>query len=263
MAAKKKNGKNAGDAGSEKSRKVLIFCLLLALTLAFAVGVIWFCVRIPGALKNRNPRFTLRRVEVKSSGYWQGKDQELCSILHLNPGGDNLFAVDPAELRKRVLERMPNVDGCEIGLVLPDTLVVNLTERIPRAVLSSANGTVVVDAEGKFFKRKLSSAADRPLPVLHKFSRKRGMSEQCLPALKLLMTTIRDYPDIKIESIAVGDPDSLEVKMVYRDYIPCVALFAVREDYHEQINALQSAILSGEVRPKYDLRFKNQVVMPR
>lgn len=61
--------------------------------------------------------------------------------------GQNLLALDLAELRSAV-ETLPAVRQASIRRVLPDGLVVSVEPRRPRALLSTAAGTWVVDSDG-------------------------------------------------------------------------------------------------------------------
>ena len=221
--------------------------------------------RLPGSLTARNPRFTLKRIKVSSSGYWQGRDRELARRINVTAGTDNLFALDAGAIRRRVLG-IQNVDSCEVLLVLPDTLELNLTERVPRAVLFASGGNTVVDEFGFQFKRGESSAAKHRLPVIYGFRAGVEMTRQMAPALALIMTTIRDYPDISVEAVSVSSPYRMTVRLTYRGQ-RCTAIFPLRQDYRFLLNTLQSSILkiapTGVVGRTFDLQYSGRVVMPR
>ena len=57
--------KGADQAAPKRGRRLLLFFLMLAVVLGFACGIIWLVIQIPGTLTSRNPRFQLRRIEVK------------------------------------------------------------------------------------------------------------------------------------------------------------------------------------------------------
>ena len=269
MAVRKNSRSSAAGKGGEstapnRGRRVLLFLLMLAAVLAFAGGIVWLVLQLPGEFTVRNPRLQLRRVEVKSEGYWHGRERELelarLAGLELN-GDGNLFALSPDAIRKRLLS-IQNIESCEVHIVLPDTVVLDIIERVPRAVLDSEKGLVVVDEHGNFFSRRQSSAARSRLPVI------RGCvganREQALPALELLMTTIRDYPHIRIEWLSVARPGELTAQLIYREHERFTVVFPIREDYHAALNVLQSAILkngtsTGSGR-RIDLRFRGQAV---
>ena len=263
----RKNGKSGAkngvdSAAPKRGRRVLLFLLMLAVVLGFACGIIWLVIQIPGTLTSRNPRFQLRRIEVKSAGYWHGREreQELARLVGVDAEGCNLFALDPRGIRER-LQKLENIESCNVRIVLPDTLVLDITERVPRAVLDSENGLVAVDEHGNFFSRRQSTAARSRLPVI--LGCVGANREQVLPALALLMTTIKDYPDIRIERISVARPEELTVQLVYREHERFVVIFPIAEDYHATLNVLQSAILkngtSADSGRKIDLRVREKV----
>lgn len=273
MAIRKNSGNGSGGgrraaspvSGLGRGKRMALFCLLLLLALALVAGMVLLLLRLPGSLTARNPRFTLKRIKVSSSGYWQGRDRELARRINVTAGTDNLFALDAGAIRRRVLG-IQNVDSCEVLLVLPDTLELNLTERVPRAVLFASGGNTVVDEFGFQFKRGESSAAKHRLPVIYGFRAGVEMTRQMAPALALIMTTIRDYPDISVEAVSVSSPYRMTVRLTYRGQ-RCTAIFPLRQDYRFLLNTLQSSILkiapTGVVGRTFDLQYSGRVVMPR
>lgn len=272
MAIRKDSGRRAGNRNNSKknaapqrgrSRRFIIFVLLLILLLFLIGGFICLLVKLPEVLMTGNPRFTIKRIEVTSSGYWQGKDKELASRAGIAINS-NIFTVDPGKLRRRILG-IQNVDSCDVLRVLPDTLVLNLTERVPRAQLFSYRSNIVVDEYGKQFKRSESSAGSRRLPIIYGL-RAANVSEQLSPALALIMTTIKDYPDISVEAISVSNPNRLTVTLLYRGRERCAAIFPIRKDYRFLLNTLQSSILKaipGNIGRKiFDLQYSGRVVIP-
>ena len=253
MAIRKNSGNGSGGgrraaspvSGLGRGKRMALFCLLLLLALALVAGMVLLLLRLPGSLTARNPRFTLKRIKVSSSGYWQGRDRELA---------------------RRISVGIQNVDSCEVLLVLPDTLELNLTERVPRAVLFASGGNTVVDEFGFQFKRGESSAAKHRLPVIYGFRAGVEMTRQMAPALALIMTTIRDYPDISVEAVSVSSPYRMTVRLTYRGQ-RCTAIFPLRQDYRFLLNTLQSSILkiapTGVVGRTFDLQYSGRVVMPR
>lgn len=273
MAIRKDSGAKSGnkkksraaDPGGEssRSRRGVLFLFFLVLLLGLITGFIFLLMRVPEILMTRNPRFTIRRIEVASSGYWQGKDRELASRIGI-AAESNIFAVDPGKLRRRILG-IQNVDSCEVLRVLPDTLVFNLTERVPRAQLFSFRSNIVVDEYGKQFKRSESSAGKRRLPLIYGI-RAADVSKQLAPALALIMTTIKDYPDISVETVSVADPNRLQVTLLYRERERCTVLFPIRKDYRFLLNTLQSSILKvvpgNSGKRVFDLQYSGRVVIP-
>lgn len=259
-SARSSGGRNSGaDAPASRGRGLIFFLALLFL-IAVAVGFALLLWRIPEYLMLRNRRFVLRRVEVHSTGYWQGRGQELASRIGIAPG-DPLFAIRVGDVRRK-LKDLQNIEDAEAQLVLPDMLVVKLTERVPRAVVEG--GVLVIDEHGQQFKRSESTAAGQKLPVITGM-RVGNVKEQFKPALALIMAVIRGCKDIVIEEISVRNPHFLEARVTYRNHRTFRVKFPVdAEDYEYLLLVLQNAILRaagrGDDPAVIDLRYKGQAV---
>ena len=100
-------------------------CVLFIL-MGTAAALVAGLVVLRRVLFTSNPRFLLREVSVQSEGYWRDRSPALASRLGIHLG-DNLFSIDPGELRRR-LAAIPNVEHCEVTRILPDTLHLKLLE---------------------------------------------------------------------------------------------------------------------------------------
>lgn len=94
-----------------------------------------------------NPRFTLRFIDVRVNGQLRLADV----ILKLQKRGvkvehTNLFAID-LKAQRAALCSYVMVAGADLRLKLPDTLVVEVTERVPVARLMGRSGRFI-DADG-------------------------------------------------------------------------------------------------------------------
>ncbi|MDR0933458.1 MAG: FtsQ-type POTRA domain-containing protein [Victivallales bacterium] len=247
-------------------RALLVLFVLMALTWALVYGFIV----LRRVLFTENPRFQMRDISVQTAGYWQNRAAVLAYRLgiHLN---DNLFAMDLGQLRRR-LEKIPNVETCEITRILPDTLHVRIVERIPRAILSNPGGRFVVDQYGVVIPRR-ESMTNRltQLPVIFGF-RNRTVTpgqkfEELDQVLELIMQTTLNFPDIKIIAVNMSNhPAKTEVTMRFRDQKLCRALFpAKNRNTATLLTALQSAILHaerrGDTRGTFDLSFDSNVIV--
>ena len=100
-----------------------------------------------------NPAFAIQRVEVQTDGVIA--PEQLRRWTGVKPGA-NLIALDLAAV-KRNLELVPAIDSVSIERVLPRTLKIRVTERVPVAQVNvpradGANGIIVsvfqLDADG-------------------------------------------------------------------------------------------------------------------
>ena len=273
MAAPKNNmdkkapAKNVAGVRSDREklfRALLVLFILIAAATALVFGVFWARQQ----LFNRNDRFKLREVVVKSGGYWQDKAPLLSSRLGIRPGM-NLFSLKPAEIRRQLMAT-PSVGNCEVVRILPDTLHLRVIERIPRAVLGNPRARWVVDETGMVIPRLESMSVSLPLPVILGMRLEdieAGMKLDALnPALELIMLTVRNFPDISIVAINVRNPEKLEFFMRYRNQKSCkVIIPAHNRNFAFLLSTLQSAIIHaerrGDTRGTFDLSFDGNVII--
>lgn len=255
-----KETKNAGskaETGSNHSVRKFFITLLILLIIAFCVLIVWLLCIIPGKLMYENPRFKLKHVDVRSTGYWHGKGDVLVSRLGSEVvSGMNIFRLNVGNIRKKLLE-VPNVEDAEVQVVLPDMLVCNIRERIPRAEFGRG---AVIDEHGVIFRRSESSAANRTLPRLIINNPDKKLQKE---AISLIMTATRECQNIIIDSIKIDSPYHFEVNLqtMYRGDQRWRVLFPIgSESYSILFNKLQNAILHTYLKRDnpigFDLRFK-------
>ena len=260
--------KNAANVRSD-SDKLLRALIALFLLMAVAAALIFGLIALNRVFFTSNPRFLLREVSVQSEGYWRDRASALSSRLGIHLG-DNLFTIDPGELRRR-LAAIPNVEHCEVTRVLPDTLHLRIVERIPRAILSSPGGRFVVDENAVVIPRRESMADSLPqLPVIFGFQSRTiepGQKlEELAPALELIMQATLNFPDIRIMAVDMRKPGKTTISMRFRDQKVCRAMIPTKDrDVNMLLTALQSAILHaerrGDTRGIFDLSFDGNVII--
>lgn len=265
--AKKVPARNIANVRSDREK--FLRALFVLLLLLGAAGIAFF--GFFGArrfLFSGNDRFRLREIEVRSGGYWQDKAPQLAARIGVHPG-ENLFRIDPGELRRRLLA-IPGIEESEVQRILPDTLHLRVIERVPRAVLGNPRSEWVVDETGAVIPRLESMSASVPLPVILGISTsgvKAGMVLETLrPALELIMLTVRSFPDISIIAVNVRNPERLEFFMRFRGQKSCKVILPVRhQNFTYLLSALQSAIIyaerQGDTRGTFDLSFGRNVII--
>lgn len=274
-------------------RNRLPWALLLFVLAAAAVAAVWLGVwGLEALLFSRNDRFRLRNIEVQSGGYWKDREPQLSERLGIRPGM-NLFSpeLDPGKLRLR-LTRIPSVESGEVIRVLPDTLRIRVVERIPRVVLYNPRSGWVIDENLAVIPQMESMSVSMPLPVICDFKPKEklvagalwqdpvtGPKEPELAcAVELVMTVVRNYPDIAVRAVSLGNPKTLKFVMRYRDRKNCIVLLPlpVKEDPRRKVeefrsslesllDALQSAVIraerTGNTRSTFDLTSRDRVTL--
>jgi cell division protein FtsQ len=139
-------------------RLVLLACL--------GVGIGFGAYQVARFLRT-SPALAVRSIEVR------GADRtEVSEILRAGrlEEGMNIFAVHADVLRRRI-EGLPWVRRVEAHRVIPDTVVVQLQEHIPAAVIN-LDGLYYVNLSGEVFKR-VQKREGIDLPILTGITRKR------------------------------------------------------------------------------------------
>ena len=215
-----------------------------------------------------NKRFILRQMEVQSSGYWNGRCGELAQLLGIRVGSDNLFALDLAELRARVLA-LPGVDRCEVTRTLPDSLRFRIIERIPRARISR-HPDFLLDAEARVLERQRTMEFSQPLPLITGLPagvrpEAGKICPEAVPAVALLMQTVRNFPDLEIIAIDVSDPEKLVFFLTYEHQKPRrVTMPSAPGNQEYLLQYLRTVVISDEQNNReprpLDMRFDGKVI---
>lgn len=159
LRANARLGEARPDAGGRLARW-LGWLVLGMLALGPTGYGIW---KIGEALFWDNPRYTLRHLVIKAEGPMLSEQhvREYTGIKE----GQNLFDLNLVRRREIFLQRQPNVATMSLTRQLPDTLVIELTERVAIARLSRFQSWGV-DREGKVF---IVGPGTRDLPVIAGF----------------------------------------------------------------------------------------------
>lgn len=241
----------------------------LAVFIASVILFFWFTTR---ALFSKNRHFTLQNVKVASVGWWDKQSRRVSGILKIEPGSTNLFDIDLKDLRK-ILEREPSIEKVTAARTLPDTLKINIIERIPRAFLGSRGINFVVDANGIVMDKNTCVPLSPKMPVIKNFKVPKGQKltpgleiTALKPALNLVMITRTDYPEFKIDQIGVGDHDEIFVRLMYGINDPRIYnVIMPANDLKSNLNILKSAILKAikeqDPRTTMNLCYRGQVLL--
>lgn len=240
---------------------VLLCLALLGLGIYFAGN--WFFYQ--------NRHFTFRIFDLRENGpgYWGNKHTLLAKRIGLNINQDNLWKIDPARLRAKVL-KIPSISSCEVRRILPDTLQVTISERIPRAAIENPSSPRVLAADGTVLNRYESLAMPGALPVITGFGMTKAPAagSKCPAAdnaLKLLNECLRNYPDITIIYVNIAQKDRMECFLRYRNRRTYRAILPADGRFDYLLSALQSTIIdvlkNNDPRSTFDLSYRGQVVI--
>lgn len=197
---------------------------VILLSLFFLVAASVFSFRyIYEKMFSDNPRFKIRNIIVKSSGYWNNRSAEVMEILHLKKSYTNLFSLNLSELRRKLEDRKgEGIAFAEVSRELPDTLKIEIVERIPQAVLYNKKSGMVVDKNGVIMESKCFKDVIDSLPVItgFKLNEKKDSSNSygrtltnVKPALIFISILNENYSDMEIRVVNLYLPNKLLVFM--------------------------------------------------
>lgn len=275
VSAKSKSVSNTKSAAvrqeKRKFRRGLVLLILLLVLLCAAVASLFW---IKHLMFEKNRNFTLKVVEVANRGYW-GKNAEtrkrLLNLLKLEPNKDNLFELDVRDIRKRLLG-VPNIADAQVQVVLPDTLKLELEERLPRAFLGRSGSNLVADGNGMVMQSSECFGVHPQLPVivgLRSNAIKPGVQLADLREALSLIMSVQYYRNFRVELVSIGHENELLVLMQYirnKQQLRYQVTFP-HGNYRDLLDILQSAIADAlrhnDNRSKVNLTFDGAVVMSK
>ncbi|OVE73841.1 hypothetical protein BVX94_02680 [bacterium B17] len=219
-SSEKKRGKtrrklkvSARSGGRKKSARSSVIAVIITIVviLSATAVLVWLGLDIAGGmLFADNERFTIKTLVIKNGGptvreFITGKKQI--------SEGVNMFSFDIMDVRDEFLSRAPNYRSMEISRHLPDTLIVEVFERVP--VVRVGSRSLVADREGYTF---VSRSAPPTLPYLRKYdgpvrpgAQVTGMATA---ALELLEACDDPRMGIDIKIIEVDKSEYMNVDLV-------------------------------------------------
>ena len=243
------------------------------IVLAFIFLFLWFSYR---SLFNQNAHFIIKRVIVRSGGWWNKKSKKVENLLAIKPGLTNIFAVDLALKRKQLAEE-PSIESVAIARVLPDTLLFDINERIPIAFLHRRESSrpaypvKVIDEHGMVMLEGSCINVDKQLPVITGIRAARAESEpgkelkQVLPAIQLIELASKIIPNMMIFRISLSDPKYFNTSVYIPAYKKRYILYLSRKDLENKLYALKALLKEiQKTRPDatvIDMRFEGSAVV--
>jgi cell division septal protein FtsQ len=256
--AGKKNNKAANSKEKQKFLRIITVLLIICLSIT-AVG--FACLGVARALFTKNERLALRRIEL--NGMSPERTKAMIKYLKLDLGEDNLFNIDIADVRKKI-EKISYIKNASVYRVLPDTLKVNITQRVPLAYLFKYGSRWVIDEDAVVMSRKSCMKIKYPLPVIKDFKcitiktgEKMSNLEQ---AVKLIKLTTYEFQKFKVSSVSLEDPKKITFIMIkkrraYKVLMP-------RKNIKDMLQVLRYALQQkqGKHKSTIDLTYNNQVI---
>lgn len=126
----------------------VIIIVLVPLLIGAVVFLLRFGLRMTGGLLfSRNDRFTITNLDIKGGA---AINSDLIREYTQISEGMNLFGFNIRKVREKFLRSAPNARSMEIVRVLPDTLRIEVVERVPLARIGRRE-CLVVDSAGCVF----------------------------------------------------------------------------------------------------------------
>jgi cell division protein FtsQ len=202
-----------------------------------------------------DPRFSLKKVTVSELKHVE--DSEILSRIQLNTeGSTNIFAVDMADIRARV-EQIEWVHHVTVLRVLPDEIVIRVSERNPQGLARIHGRMVEFDDEAAILEPDSSTLPS--FPVLLELDEKN--TESNLRKIVMYRKVVADLGGEDLSQVLVSSND--EVSIV-RNGDPLivnlgVADFKDRWDRYLKLKETINANYKNAVH--VDLRFRNKVIV--
>lgn len=284
-------------ANIKMSRKTKIIIGIM-ITIALLCGIVIGLFLAWRNMFRQNDRFLVLRVNVTSAegqGKWHGKVKEVMPIVidakkdAKDPSSSdtekkipekkinqkellNLFDLDLKVLREK-LEEVPEIEKVEIRRVLPDTLDIQITERVPVAFIERVNGPLLIDRDGVVIRRSHAIDISGVIPVIvtHKkeLPAPGEVFEDVKPMLEFIQLTkkVADYSSLRIMRMDLLKDDFVTIKIHFSG--DADDWYLIKNVPTDNPSEGMDRILSGielakkERLREIDLRFAKQAVLTR
>ena len=255
---KKKNTKAANAKEKQKFLRVITVLLIICLSL-IAIG--FACIGVSQALFTKNDHLVLRRIELK--GMSPGRTKAMLKYLKLTLNEDNLFTIDIADIRKKI-KKISYIKSASVYRVLPDTLKINITQRVPLAYLFKYASRWVVDEDSVVLNRRSCMKVKYSLPVIKGFDCQTIKAGEKLSelgqAIKLIKLSSFQFQNFKISSVSLADTRKITFVMIKKRR--AYKILMPKENIEKTLKVLHYALKQkqGKHKSTIDLTFNNQVI---
>lgn len=262
MAGKTDNKKSRNPSNSKEKQKFLRIITALIIICLSIIAVGFACIGVSRALFTKNDRLLMRRVEL--NGMAPERKESLLKYLELTLDEDNLFSIDIADIRKKI-EKISYVKSASVYRVLPDTLKIDIVQRVPIAYLFKFGSKWVVDEDSIVMNRKYCMELKYPLPVITGLKLQTISVGQEISGLsqtiKLIKLTAYEFQNFKISSISLEDPKKITFVMIrnkraYKVLIP-------RDNIKNMLQVVRNSFAEKQVgnSKTIDLTYKNKIYL--
>lgn len=253
---------------SEKNKIILKAAVLFFILAAVVGALITGSVYLVKAVCYENSNYILRNVNVASNGYWHNRNNIVGKYAGLNIRKDNIFRIDLNKIKEKVM-KIDNVQHCDVRRILPDTIQINIIERVPRARISR-QPDYLLDETGTVLSRKYSMLPTHSLPLLTGLHLKEKLKlNNTVPELynvmQIIVRTLRYYSDIEIVAADVSNKDFIKLYVRYaKGRLRQAIMPNTLQGVDIRMKALRTALIQSHAAQDsikiYNLSFDGRVV---
>jgi len=262
IVAKKPKNKNTGKAVNSKDKQKFLRVITVLIIIFLAVIAVGFaCIGVSRALFTKNERLLLRRIEF--NGMSPERKKSMLKYLDLTLNEDNLFSIDIAEIRKKI-EKISYIKSASVYRVLPDTIKIELTQRVPLAYLFKYRSKWVIDEDAVVMNRDYCMEIKYSLPVINGFKCQTIQAGQEMPglaqAIELIKLTTYEFQKFRISSVSLDDPKKITFIMIQKRRAYKV-LIPIDKPIKDMLQVLRYALnkKQGKYKSTIDLTYNNKV----
>jgi hypothetical protein len=199
---------------------------------------------------------------------WKQREKLLAAHGGINYNHSNLFSINLSDLKKKI-ESIPSIEKANVARRLPDTIVLNISSRIPRALFSGNGKTWYTDDYGVVFSAASYGEIRKNIPVISGFAQGNDLQEgdsvpQFKIPLSIISTADRFYPGFVVKRLDLRSEKHILVNLhTSEDFEIYTAMFPM-EKIPEKFKAFKYAFEKSRMEKTgkkiFDLRYEGQVV---
>ena len=248
-----------GPLATKAGGRLKAACKLLELA-----GILTSLAALAYGYGKQSPRFLINSSDhIEIAGVRNASRDEVMHIVG-DVIGRNLFFVSLDD-RRAQLERIPWIESARVMRLLPDRIVVDITERMPVAFVQIGNRINLIDAGGVLLGPPASRETRFSFPVIHGITETEPLSTRAA-LMKVYNRLIRELGPANTRQVSEADlSDPEDVKAVVDDAGGTVLIHLGASDFLERYNLYAAHI--GEWRRQFqkvqsvDLRYEGQIVV--
>jgi cell division septal protein FtsQ len=252
-------------AGAAKNGPSRFRTIALPLFLSFCILV---CLGALGFLGYQTVTasdfFHVAKIEVRGTD--RASSGDVRRLVEMQTEKSGVWNADLPGIKEK-LERLPWVKSVAVSRVLPNGIRVHVFERVPHALVKTADGTVLVDAEGAVIAPAREKEPEFPFALTgwsHVKSEVAG--KENLERVKMYQKMLDEWKEFNLSSrvIAVDLADVREPRAMIEDSGNVVTIALGREKFGEYLKRGINAIVGkGDMFEAVNLVGQNMILAPR